>query len=68
MFKDKSFYHSHIRKAVIAFGTIFNNINIERKNSSGAVAQTIRVPLAYATKQKFLQESIELQTLLQGEK
>ena len=54
MFKDKSFYHSHIRKAVIAFGTIFNNINIERKNSSGAVAQTIRVPLAYATKQKFL--------------
>ena len=46
MFKDRTFYHSHIRKAVIAFGTIFNNINIERKNSSGAVAQTLRVPLA----------------------
>tara|TARA_B100000131_G_scaffold176183_1_gene170125 strand:+ start:982 stop:1767 length:786 start_codon:yes stop_codon:yes gene_type:complete len=54
MFKDRTFYHSHIRKAVIAFGTIFNNINIERKNSSGAVAQTLRVPLAYSTKQKFL--------------
>ena len=54
MFKDKSFYHSHIRKAVIAFGTIFNNINIERKDSTGAVAQTLRVPLAYSTKQKFL--------------
>ena len=54
MFKDTTFYHQHIRKAIIAFGTIFNNINIERKNSSGAVAQTIRVPLAYATKQKFL--------------
>ena len=54
MFKDTTFYHSHIRKSIIAFGTIFNNINIERKNSSGAVAQTIRVPLAYSTKQKFI--------------
>ena len=54
MFKDKTFYHSHIRKAIIAFGTIFNDINIERKNSAGAVAQTLRVPLAYSTKQKFL--------------
>ena len=54
MFKDKTFYHSHIRKAIIAFGTIFNDINIERKNSAGAVAQSIRVPLAYSTKQKFL--------------
>ena len=41
MFKDKTFYHQHIRKAIIAFGTIFNNINIERKDSTGAVAQTI---------------------------
>ena len=54
MFKDRTFYHSHIRKAVISFGTIFNNINIERKNSAGAIAQTLRVPLAYSTKQKFL--------------
>ena len=54
MFKDKTFYHQHIRKAIIAFGTIFNNINIERKDSTGAVAQTIRVPLAYSTKQKFM--------------
>ena len=54
MFKNKTFYHQHIRKAIIAFGTIFNDINIERKNSAGAVAQTLRVPLAYSTKQKFL--------------
>ena len=54
MFKDTTFYHQHIRKAIIAFGTIFNNINIERKNSSGAVVQALRVPLAYSTKQKFL--------------
>ncbi len=54
MFKDQTFYHQHIRKAIIAFGTIFNNINVERKNSSGAVAQTLRVPLSYSTKQKFM--------------
>ncbi len=54
MFKDTTFYHSHIRKAIIAFGTIFNDINIERKNSAGAIAQSMRVPLAYSTKQKFL--------------
>ena len=54
MFRGQSFYHQHIRKAVIAFGTIFNNINIERKNSSGVIVQALRVPLAYSTKQKFL--------------
>lgn len=54
MFKGKTFYHSHIRKAVAAFGTIFNNINVERTDSSGNIVQTLRVPLAYSTKQKFI--------------
>lgn len=54
MFKGKTFYHSHVRRAVAAFGSIFNNIIIQRKDSSGNVAQSLRVPLAYATKQKFL--------------
>ena len=54
MFKGKTFYHSHIRKAVAAFGTVFNNIIIQRKDANDAVVQSIRVPLAYATKQKFL--------------
>ena len=54
MFKGQTFYHSHVRKAVAAFGSIFNNIIIQRKDSSGNVVQSLRVPLAYATKQKFL--------------
>ena len=54
MFKDTQFYHEHIRKAIVAFGMIFNNIRIERKNSSGEIAQVMRVPLAYSTKQKFI--------------
>ena len=48
------FYHKQIRNTVIAFGTIFNNINIKRTDSSGNPLQTIRVPLSYAPKEKFI--------------
>tara|TARA_B100000214_G_scaffold326610_1_gene264751 strand:+ start:93 stop:329 length:237 start_codon:yes stop_codon:yes gene_type:complete len=48
------FYHKQIRNAVIAFGTIFNNINIRRLDSSGNPLQAIRVPLSYAPKEKFI--------------
>jgi len=48
------FYNESMRKMTIAFGQIFNNIQIRRKDSSGNVVQSIRVPLAYAPKEKFL--------------
>ena len=48
------FYHKQIRNAVIAFGTIFNNINIRRLDSSRNPLQAIRVPLSYAPKEKFI--------------
>ena len=48
------FYNEGMRKMTIAFGQIFNNIQIKRKDSSGAVVQSIKVPLAYAPKEKFL--------------
>ena len=48
------FYNESMRRMTIAFGQIFNNIQIKRKDSSGTVVQTIRVPLAYAPKEKFL--------------
>ena len=50
----QQFYHETMRKVVVAFGTIFNNINIVRKNNSGTVIQRMKVPLAYGPKQKFL--------------
>jgi len=49
-----TFYHSTIRKYVAVFGTLFNDINIERKNSSGTVVEKLKVPLAYGPKQKWL--------------
>ena len=36
------------------FGNMFNDIDIQRINNSGAVVQTIRVPIAYGPKEKFL--------------
>jgi len=49
-----TFYHQTIRKYVAVFGTLFNDINIERKNSSGTVVEKLKVPLAYGPKQKWL--------------
>lgn len=51
---DQRFYWGTIRKAIVAFGNIFNNILIERKDSEGNVVQNIKVPISYAPKQKFL--------------
>ena len=49
-----TFYHQTIRKYVAAFGTLFNDLNIERKNSSDVVIERMKVPLAYGPKQKWL--------------
>ena len=48
------FYHETMRKIVVSFGTLFNNIQIVRKNSAGAIVQSMKVPLAYGPQQKFL--------------
>ena len=48
------FYNESMRRMTIGFGQIFNNIQIKRKNDAGKIIQTIRVPLAYGPKEKFL--------------
>ena len=50
----QTFYHQTIRKYVALFGTLFNDINIEKKNSSGVVVSRQKVPISYGPKQKFL--------------
>jgi len=65
---DQKFYWGTIRKAVVAFGNMFNNITVDRKDSNGDIIQTIKVPLSYSPKQKFLtkirqQPNIDTQSL-----
>lgn len=50
----QQFYHETIRRMVVTFGTIFNNINLVRKDNNGNIVQKMKVPLAYGPKQKFL--------------
>jgi len=50
-----TFYHETTRRIVIAFGTLFNNISVRKSDSSDVVQKTIKVPLAYAPKAKFIQ-------------
>lgn len=60
MFLRKHFYHQHIRKAIIAFGTIFNQITVKRFNSDQELVQSLRVPLSYAAKSKLLARVLEV--------
>ena len=51
----QQFYHETIRKIIVGFGTTFNNINLVRKDKiPGNVAQSMKVPLAYGPREKFL--------------
>ena len=50
----QQFYHETMRNVIVAFGTLFNNIHLVRKNNSGVITQSMKVPLAYGAKQKFL--------------
>lgn len=50
----RTFHHNTLRKYVILFGTIFNNIYVTRQNNAGETVQTIKVPLSYGPKEKYL--------------
>ena len=47
-------YNKIIRKCVIGFGTLFNNIEVRKENKDGSVYSRMKVPLAYGPRQKFL--------------
>lgn len=49
------FYNEAIKKTVVGFGTLFNNIEIRKIDpSTGDVLEVEKVPIAYGPKQKFL--------------
>ena len=48
------FYHEIIRKTVIAFGTLFNEVHVRHQDATGKDISDIKVPISYGPKQKFL--------------
>lgn len=57
MLNGNIYYHGIIRKSIVAFGRLFSDIYIDRKQGdsvNGDTTQRIQVPLAYAPKEKWL--------------
>ena len=48
------YYHEILRKTVIAFGTLFNDIHVRHKDASGTGISDMKIALAYGPVQKFL--------------
>ena len=58
------FYHKRVRSAVSVFGSLFNNLNVIRQNSSGATISQVKVPLSYGPKRNFI---ARLEAMTNGE-
>jgi hypothetical protein len=65
MFGDH-FYNKSVRNTVIAFGSLFNNIKVSRKNSAGVEIKQIQIPLSYGNKAKFIRRLREEYSLSSG--
>lgn len=55
----KRFYNGTTRRYIALFGTLFNKIEIDRRNNDGAQVQQVLVPIAYGPFQKFLSRITE---------
>lgn len=62
------FYHQKVRKSVAVFGSLFNNIYVIRKDSNNQVTSSVKVPLAYGPKRKFLDRIREQEDLTEDTK
>ena len=55
MLGNAHFYNRTIRKVVVAFGTLFNNIYLVRYNKAGTTSyEKFKVPLSYGSKERYL--------------
>lgn len=54
------FYHQTIRKVVVAFASLFNDIYISRLDNDGNEVERIKVPIAYGSPQKFIARLVRI--------
>jgi hypothetical protein len=59
MFSTTPFYFSTIRKYIILFGTLFNNIYISRIDSNGDTTFIERVPITYGPRDKMIARVVQ---------
>lgn len=51
----QTFYHKTLRKYVTLFGTLFNDVYINRANNSNTTVDTLKIPITYGPKSKTFQ-------------
>jgi len=51
---ETPYYNQHIRNLVSVFGTLFNDLKVQKRDSLGNILETNKVPLSYGPKQKFI--------------
>ena len=49
-----TYYHQTIRKYVAVFGTLFNDINVVRRDASDVIKEQIKVPIAYSPRDRWI--------------
>ena len=54
MLGNAQFYHRTIRRMVVVFGTLFNDLEIVRYTQAGVPKEKWKVPLTYSPKERFL--------------
>jgi len=54
MLGNAQFYHRTIRKMVVIFGTMFNDLEIVRYTQAGLAKEKLKVPLSYGPKERYL--------------
>lgn len=54
MFNSTPFYHSTIRRLITVFGTLLNDIKIDRINGDGTLEERFLVPISYGPGKKWI--------------
>lgn len=52
--QNSAYYNETIRKNIVAFGSLFNQITLQRKDDDGNITGYISVPIVYGPKEKFI--------------
>jgi hypothetical protein len=60
------FYNKNLRKLVVGFGSLFNNIFVNHDNPDSATDLSIRVPITYASQEKFIRRLLEPSSINDG--
>jgi hypothetical protein len=52
--QNSAYYNETIRKNIVAFGSLFNQITIQRMDADDTISKYIRIPIVYGPKEKFI--------------